>query len=84
MPGAIAGPTIEGMSGTQPREAIALYPFEHFDPVRRRWVAGRYRGTLDDIGARHGPFRITGAPKIRESGNPSTLTAGHLASSPRR
>lgn len=71
------------MTPTKPA-AIALYPFEHFDPARRRWVAGRYRATLEDIGARHGPFRVTGAPELREPGDSSRLTAGHLASASAR
>lgn len=60
-------------------QMLKLYPFEAFDLIRRRWVKARHVASLDTIGADGRPFRITGAPEIRAGGDPSTLTAGHLA-----
>lgn len=58
---------------------IELYPFEYFDPMRRRWVRGRYVAAIDEIGTRHGAFRIAGAPEVREVPDDwRELTAGNL------
>lgn len=49
-------------------EALALYAFSYFDPIRRRWVKARYRATVEDIAARYPQFRLEGAPEIRIGG----------------
>jgi hypothetical protein len=63
-------------------EHLALYPFEHFDLIRRRWVRGRYRGEVHELAERHGAIRITGAPELRDRGDPARLAAGHVARGP--
>lgn len=63
---------------TTPTELL-LYPFESFDPVRRRWVKARHVATLEDLGRDGHPFRVVGAPERREVRDAGMLTAGHLA-----
>lgn len=60
---------------------LRLYPFRYFDPRRRKWIRARYVAELETIGLRYGPFQILGPPEIR-SGDPGSLTAGHLARGP--
>ena len=61
---------------------IELFPFEFFDPIRKRWMRARYLATLREIAARHPQHRIVGSAEVREVGNPGALTAGHLAHPP--
>jgi hypothetical protein len=61
-------------------DRLPLFPFEYFDPIRKRWVQARYRALFDAIADRGQPFRITGpgwSPSAGGSG-----TAGHLARGP--
>lgn len=37
-----------------------LFPFRYFDPLRKRWVQGRYKATLEQIEARYAQWEITG------------------------
>ena len=49
------------------RHPLALYPFRFIDPVTGRWTRGRYRATLQELGARYARWETTGAPEIREA-----------------
>lgn len=62
--------------------SIALYPFRHFDPVRKRWVKARYKATREDIATRYpaGEWEITGPPEIRDSRVEGTFTGNFGAS----
>lgn len=62
-------------SAVDPR---ALFPFESFDLLRRRWVKARYKATIEELAARYPAFRVTGQPEIRPHLHPSQLSAGHL------
>ena len=55
---------------------VVLYPFEIFDPIRKRWRPARWKATAEDIAARGA--RICGPAEIRAGGG----TAAHLQSSP--
>ena len=61
---------------------IGLYPFEFFDPLRRRWVRARYRASLEEIAARYPQHRIVCEPEFRDVGEPAAITAGQLARGP--
>jgi hypothetical protein len=45
---------------------IELYAFEYFDPIRKRWLRGRYIATKADIEARYPRHRVIGEPEIRD------------------
>ncbi len=61
-----------------PAAVLALYRFEAFDVIRRRWVRARHVASLADLGADGRPFRIVGPPELRTVSNLETLTAGRL------
>jgi hypothetical protein len=61
---------------------IELLPFRYFDPLRKRWVQARYKARREVIAQTYERWEITGPPEIRADATPSSLTAGHLASSP--
>ena len=56
---------------------LLLYPFDYYDPIRRRWVRARYVAELSVIAERYEASRIVGPPEIRE-GDGTGLTAGHV------
>lgn len=65
------------------RPVIELFPFKYFDLVRQRWVKARYKASRVELAARYPQgFEITGPAEVREVSTPSSLTAGHVQSSP--
>lgn len=59
-----------------------LFPFLLFDARRRRLTRARYVAEIDTVARRGEPNQILGRPEVRVVGDPATLVAGHLASSP--
>lgn len=56
---------------------LERYPFEQYDPVRRRWIRARWKAEIDQLGEK--PFRILGPPEVREApDDPQGLTCGHV------
>lgn len=47
-------------------ERLELWEFSYYDPIRKRWIKGRYRARREEIAARYPQHRIEGAPEIRE------------------
>jgi hypothetical protein len=56
-----------------------LFAFKFFDPIRRRWIAARYKATREEIAARYGKWEII-APGWTPNGVGGTC--GHVARSP--
>lgn len=52
---------------------IELYPFSYYDPLRRRWIRASYVATIEDISSSYRPFRILGAPEVREGPKDSRI-----------
>jgi hypothetical protein len=62
---------------------LELFPFKYRSALTGRWVKARYKASREELAARYPQgFEITGPAEVREAATPSSLTAGHLASSP--
>lgn len=60
-----------------------LYDFRFFDPIRGRWIRGRYRATLENLRAQYPRFETIGEPEIRERGDLYDSAPGRLAEPPK-
>jgi hypothetical protein len=71
-------PQTDYRAGSEPNampelNRVVLYPFEHFDVIRRKWIRARYVATLENIAMLGDPFRIVGQPEIREGPRDSRI-----------